>query len=60
MSFFKTKVSCNHSRDIIRAIQFIDSLSKVGFDAFKFQLFKIEKLFAPEILENMKQDRDRK
>jgi N-acetylneuraminate synthase len=60
MSFFIAEVSSNHSRDIDRAIEFIDSASKVGCDAVKFQLFKIEKLFAPEILENSKQHRDRK
>ena len=60
MSFFIAEVSSNHSRDINRAIEFIDSASKVGCDAVKFQLFKIEKLFAPEILENSKQHRDRK
>ena len=60
MSFFIAEVSSNHSRDIDRAIEFIDSASKVGCDAVKFQLFKIEKLFSAEILENSKQHRDRK
>ena len=60
MSFFIAEVSSNHSRDINRAIEFIDSASKVGCDAVKFQLFKIEKLFSAEILENSKQHRDRK
>jgi len=60
MSFFIAEVSSNHSRDIDRAIEFIDAASKVGCNAVKFQLFKVEKLFAPEILENSKQHRDRK
>jgi sialic acid synthase SpsE len=60
MSFFIAEVSSNHSKDIDRAIEFIDIASRVGCDAVKFQLFKIEKLFAPEILENSKQHRDRK
>jgi N-acetylneuraminate synthase len=59
MSFFIAEVSSNHSRDIDRAIEFIDAASKIGCDAVKFQLFKIEKLFAPEILENSKEHRDR-
>lgn len=60
MSFFIAEVSSNHSRDIDRAIEFIDTASKIGCDAVKFQLFKIDKLFAPAILRNSKQHRDRK
>ena len=60
MSFFIAEVSSNHSRSIDRALDFIDTASKVGCDAVKFQLFKIEKLFSAEILENSKQHRDRK
>ncbi|MDC0863377.1 N-acetylneuraminate synthase family protein [Candidatus Pelagibacter sp.] len=60
MSFFIAEVSSNHSRNIDRAIEFIDTASKIGCDAVKFQLFKIDKLFAPKILENSKQHRDRK
>jgi len=60
MSFFIAEVSSNHSRSIDRALDFIDTASKVGCDAVKFQLFKIEKLFAPEILKKSKQHRNRK
>jgi N-acetylneuraminate synthase len=60
MADFIAEVSSNHSKDIDRAIQFIECASKVGCDAIKFQLFKIEELFAPEILEISKQHRDRK
>jgi sialic acid synthase SpsE len=60
MSFFIAEVSSNHSRNIDRAIQFIDCASKMGCDAVKFQLFKIDKLFAPEILVNSEQIRNRK
>jgi len=60
MSFFIAEVSSNHSRNIDRALDFIDIAAKVGCDAVKFQLFKIENLFAPEILEKSKQHRDRK
>ena len=60
MSLFIAEVSSNHSRDIDRAIKFIDIASKIGCDAVKFQLFKIDRLFASEILENSKQHRDRK
>ena len=60
MSFFIAEVSSNHSRNINRSLEFIDYAASIGCDAVKFQLFKIEKLFASEILENSKQHRDRK
>ena len=59
MSFFIAEVSSNHSRNIDRALEFIDLASQIGCDAVKFQLFKIDKLFAPEILKKSKQHRDR-
>jgi sialic acid synthase SpsE len=57
---FIAEVSSNHSRDIDRAIKFIDTASEIGCDAVKFQLFKIDKLFSSEILNNSKKHRDRK
>ena len=60
MTLFIAEVSSNHSRDIERALEFIDCASKIGCDAVKFQLFKIDKLFSPEILKNSKLHRDRK
>ena len=59
MSFFIAEVSSNHSRSIERAIEFVDTASRIGCDAVKFQLFIIEKLFAPEILKKSKNHRDR-
>ena len=59
-TYFIAEISSNHSRDIDRAIEFIDTVSKIGCDAVKFQLFKIDRLFSPEILENSKKLRDRK
>lgn len=60
MTFFIAEISSNHSKSIDRAIEFVDIASKIGCDAVKFQLFKIDKLFAPEILKKSKQHRDRK
>ena len=57
---FIAEVSSNHSRDIDRSMEFVDVAAKIGCDAVKFQLFKIDKLFAPEILKKSKQHRDRK
>ena len=59
MSHFIAEVSSNHSKDLRRAIEFIDIAASIGCDSVKFQLFKIDKLFAPEILSKSKQHRDR-
>mgnify|MGYP002642353386 CR=1 FL=1 len=48
--YFISEVSSNHSQDINRAKEFIQVSKEVGCNAVKFQLFKIDKLFAPEIL----------
>ena len=50
--FFISEVSSNHSQDIERALKFIDQSASIGCSAVKFQLFKIEKLFSKEVLDN--------
>jgi sialic acid synthase SpsE len=60
MTFFIAEVSSNHSRDIERALEFIDVAASVGCDSVKFQLFKIDQLFAPEILQKSEEHRRRK
>jgi sialic acid synthase SpsE len=57
---FISEVSSNHDRDIDRSLDFISASAKAGCDAVKFQLFKIEKLFAPEILAKSEKHRRRK
>lgn len=57
---FIAEVSSNHNRDIERSKKFIKTASEIGCDGVKFQLFKIEKLFAPEILKRSKEHRNRK
>ncbi|KIH75715.1 N-acetylneuraminate synthase [Geoalkalibacter ferrihydriticus] len=57
---FVAEVSSNHHRDLERCFRFIDTAAAVGCDAVKFQLFKIEELFAPEILEKSPTHRARK
>ena len=54
MTKFIAEVSSNHSKDINRAIEFIDIAAEIGCDAVKFQLFRVDKLFAPEILARSK------
>ena len=48
--YFIAEVSSNHGKDLQRSFDFIDCAADVGCDAVKFQLFKIDQLFAPEIL----------
>lgn len=57
---FIAEVSSNHSRDLNRCLEFIDAAAEIGCDAVKFQLFKIDQLFAPVILEKSETHRKRK
>jgi sialic acid synthase SpsE len=60
MSYFIAEVSSNHSKDISRALEFIDVAASVGCSSVKFQLFKVDQLFAPEILQKSEKHRRRK
>jgi sialic acid synthase SpsE len=58
---FIAEVSSNHGRNLQRCLDFIDCAADIGCDAVKFQLFRIEELFAPEVLaarEELRQRRD--
>lgn len=57
---FMSEVSSNHNRDLDRCLQFISTSAQIGCNAVKFQLFKINELFAPEILERNEALRNRK
>ena len=57
---FIAEVSSNHHKDIQRCLDFIDSAATSGCQVVKFQLFKIEQLFAPEILAKSEKHRNRK
>ena len=57
---FIAEVSSNHSCDLARALEFIDVSAACGCAAVKFQLFRIDQLFAPEILEKSEMHRKRK
>lgn len=57
---FIAEVSSNHHRDIDRCMTFIRSAAGSGCDAVKFQLFKIDELFAGEILTKSKKHQQRK
>jgi len=57
---FIAEVSSNHSADLDRCLAFIDRAADIGCDGVKFQLFKIDELFAPEILERSADHRRRR
>lgn len=57
---FVAEVSSNHGSDLARAFDFIDTAAAIGCGAVKFQLFKIDQLFAPEILSHSELHRKRK
>ncbi|MBU1234480.1 MAG: N-acetylneuraminate synthase family protein [Proteobacteria bacterium] len=60
MAFFIAEVSSNHGKDIARSLEFVDTAAAIGCDSVKFQLFKIDRLFSPEILKKSKKHRARK
>jgi sialic acid synthase SpsE len=57
---FIAEASSNHGRDLDRARAFVDAAADAGCDAVKFQLFKIDRMFAPEILARSEKHRARK
>jgi N-acetylneuraminate synthase len=57
---FIAEASSNHGRDLSRALGFVDAAADAGCDAVKFQLFKIDRMFAPEILSRSEKHRARK
>lgn len=58
--FFIAEASSNHAQDLARALAFVDAAADCGCDAVKFQLFKIDRMFAPEILALSEKHRARK
>ncbi|HVV64479.1 MAG TPA: N-acetylneuraminate synthase family protein [Rhizomicrobium sp.] len=57
---FIAEASSNHGRDLERALRFVDCAADSGCDAVKFQLFRIERMFAPEILARSARHRARR
>jgi N-acetylneuraminate synthase len=57
---FIAEASSNHGRDLSRALAFVDAAADSGCDAVKFQLFKIDRMFAPEILAQSHKHRARR
>jgi len=57
---FIAEVSSNHHQDLHRCLTFIDEAARIGCDAVKFQLFRINQLFAQEVLNQSETHRARK
>ena len=57
---FIAEASSNHGRELERALKFVDVAAGVGCDAVKFQLFRIDHMFAPEILAKSEKHRARR
>jgi sialic acid synthase SpsE len=57
---FIAEVSSNHNQDLSRMKEFIYVAKETGCSGVKFQLFKIDQLFAPEILAKKVDIRNRK
>ena len=56
---FVAEVSSNHSQDLGRCLEFIGRAAELGCSAVKFQLFRMDQLFAPEILRHSAEHRQR-
>lgn len=56
---FVAEISSNHHQDLSRCFKFVETAAKIGCQAVKFQLFKVDELFAPEILEKSETHRNR-
>ena len=50
MTTWIAEVSSNHNGSLARIEQFLDAAVDIGAQGVKFQLFKLDKLFAPEAL----------
>jgi len=57
---FIAEISSNHGHDLERSLRFIDVAAEIGCDSVKFQLFRIDELFAPEILSRSEAHRRRR
>jgi sialic acid synthase SpsE len=60
MTQFVAEISSNHARDPGRCRALIAAAAAAGCDAVKFQLFRIDRLFAPEVLARSAEHRRRR
>lgn len=57
---FVAEVSSNHNQDLDRCYQFIETAARTGCTAVKFQLFRLDRLFAPCVLRHSAEHRQRR
>jgi len=57
---FIAEVSSNHHASLERCLAFVDRAAEIGCDGVKFQLFEIDRLFAPEVLATSEDHRKRR
>ncbi|RMD90754.1 MAG: N-acetylneuraminic acid synthase [Calditrichaeota bacterium] len=57
---FVAEAASNHNRDLKRCLAFVKHAAQIGCWAVKFQLFKIDQLFAPEVLQKSEAHRQRR
>ena len=57
---FIAEVSSNHNCDLNRMKEFISTSKEIGCSGVKFQLFKIDQLFSPEIVKKSEAHRNRR
>ena len=55
MLFLIAEIGINHNGDLSIAKKLIDSASKAGFDAVKFQKRKIEKVYSKSFLDQYRE-----
>ncbi len=60
MAEFIAEISSNHNGDLARCRRLIAEAARVGCTGVKFQLFRIDKLFSPEILRVSRKHRERR
>lgn len=56
---FVAEASSNHGQDLDRALLIVEAAAAAGFNAVKFQYFRMRELFAPEILAQSASHRSR-
>jgi len=57
---FIAEVSSNHNQDLDRSLRFVDAAADLGCQAVKFQLFEVEELFHPHVVDTDPDVRARK
>ena len=57
---FAAEVSSNHNRSLKRCLEFIDQAAMINCTSVKFQLFRIDDLFIPEVIANRPDIKQRK